>query len=517
MMAAFGGAGGGARSKKAAREQGGMVLIPGGEVVVGTTPETRAALAGRFNCHPTWLNDDLPHQRVELDALWMDRSPVTNAQYLAFCRATERKGPAWWRDGLSFPAEYADHPVVGVSGQDACAYAEWAGKRLPTAEEWEAALGGSRTVFPWGDAWPGPLKLARVTRPSWVLPATRPVGTAECGVARSGVRDFAGQCLEWVGRVISHHTTQFQLLKGASWLHEDPVNFRTASGAYAVERWSSGMTGFRCALDGKSAPPSVQSALPVRAPSLEEFRAAAAEVPPAGPVSIAAAGGIQRRVDISAPALGAGTMMFYAPEGVHWGGQAALTWRQTPDITWTESSPTRAAYTMRFPEFTLQAEFIAREDTVEQRFTAVNGTDKPAALRTSSCLNLQGQPLFYDCELFRMQVLDAEGKLVPMRGFSRRGDCVRWITGMDPAELGADLRWALLAVSSRDGDAVIATGRAGEGSAFSVSTNTLFTCFHTDSTVEVPARGRKTTRQLLYFLKGDPAALLRRFRDDFGL
>jgi formylglycine-generating enzyme required for sulfatase activity len=498
-----------------AGEQNGMVLVPGGEFVVGTTNAERADLGRRFGCHPTWLNDDLPRRRVELSAFWMDRSPVTNAQYLAFCRAAERRGPAWWRDGSSFPAEYADHPVVGVSGQDACAYAEWAGKRLPTAEEWEAAVGGAESAFPWGDTWPGPLKPAHIRRPSWALPGTRPVGTEECGGARSGLRDFAGQCLEWVARVVAHHTTQFQLLKGASWLHEDPVNFRTASGAYAVERWNSPITGFRCALDGRSDPPSVEAALPAHAPSIEEFRAAAAEAPAAGPVTIQAGGGIQRYVEINAPALGPGAMRFYAPEGIHWAGQPALTWRQTPDITWTESSPTRAAYTMRFPEFTLEAEFIVGEDAVEQRFRAVNGTGEPAAFRTSSCLNLQGQPMFYDCELFRMQVLTAEGDLAPMRGFSRRGDCVRWITGMDPAELGGELPWALLAVPSRDGDAVIAAGRAGEGSAFSVATNTLFTCLHTDSTVEVPARGRKTTRQMLYFLKGDGAALLQRFRDDF--
>ena len=87
----------------------------------------------------------------------------------------------------------------------------------------------------------------------------------------------------------------------------------------------------------------------------------------------------------------------------------------------------------------------------------------------------------------------------------------------NPTELGEDMRWALLAVPSRDGSAVIAAGRAGEGTRFTATTNTLFTCLHTDNTVEVPAGGQKTTRQLLYFIKGDLTALLERFRDDFGL
>ncbi len=494
-----------------------MVLVPGGEFVVGTTPEARVAQAERFACHPTWLNDDLPHRRVKLDAYWIDRSPVTNAQYLAFCRATERSGPAWWRDGRDFPSEYANHPVVGVSGLDARAYAEWAGKRLPTAEEREAALGGSGTVFPWGDSWPGPLKLPPPGAPSWGLPGTRPIGSTECGAVPSGALDFAGQCLEWVDCFVPHHGIQFQLLKGASWFHQDPVSFRTASGCYATEMWSSPLTGFRCALDAGAAPRPVPSALPECAVALDEFSKAAAEIPPAGPVTISVDSMAWRSLTIRAPALGPGTAKLTAPEGTHWNGQAALTWHSRPDVTWTEASPARAAYTMRFPEFTMYAEFIVREDALEQRFTAANGTDKPAAFRTSSCFNLQDLPLFYDCEQLRTHVLDAEGNPVPMRNFSRRGECVRWITGMHPAELGADLRWALLAVQSRDGAAVIGAGRAGEGHAFTVATNTLFTCLHTDSTVEVPAKGERATRQLFYFLKGDLTALLRRFRDDFGL
>ncbi|MBM4042624.1 MAG: formylglycine-generating enzyme family protein, partial [Planctomycetes bacterium] len=240
----------------AVKEQNGMVLIPAAETTVGTTIEQRAQLAKRFACHPTWLNDDLPARKAKLAAFWLDRYPVTNAQYLAFVRAAKHPQPGWW--GKAFPAEYGTHPVVGVSGKDAIAYAKWAGKRLPMAEEWEAAVGGD--PFAWGDAWPGSLKLPRVHRPLWELPLTRPVGTGECGRATSGVEDFAGQALEWVADVRPHHGVQFQLMKGASWFHEDPVNFRTASGWWAHEGWRSSFTGFRCALDGDKAPPVVQTA-----------------------------------------------------------------------------------------------------------------------------------------------------------------------------------------------------------------------------------------------------------------
>ena len=92
-----------------------------------------------------------------------------------------------------------------------------------------------------------------------------------------------------------------------------------------------------------------------------------------------------------------------------------------------------------------------------------------------------------------------------------------WITGSNPNELGADQRWAVLAVVSRDGRSVIGSGRAGESTGFSVATNTVFTCLHTDATTSVPAGGQVTTRQFLWFLDGNLDDLLRRARQDLKL
>ena len=117
------------------RLQNGMVFVPARRATVGTSISERAELAKRFDCHPTWLGDDLPKSEVSLPAFWIDRYPVTNAQYLAFVEATSHARPSWWgRWGGAFPADYANHPVTGVSGKDAVAYAKWAGKRLPSAE-----------------------------------------------------------------------------------------------------------------------------------------------------------------------------------------------------------------------------------------------------------------------------------------------------------------------------------------------------------------------------------------------
>ena len=130
----------------------------------------------------------------------------------------------------------------------------------------------------------------------------------------------------------------------------------------------------------------------------------------------------------------------------------------------------------------MRAEFIAHDDCVEQRFTATNLSEQPASFRTSTCFKLQSLPMFYDCEQLRTFVLGADGQFVPARKLARGGECVRWITRFSGEELGEDPPWALLAVVSRDGRRIIATGQAGPGSEFSLGTNTLFTCLHTDST-----------------------------------
>ena len=135
---------------------------------------------------------ELPVHRVEVSPFHIDVAAVTNAQFATFAKATgyvtdaERfetsavfysvvsatdgdvygpvPGTPWWitvrgacwrhpEGPLSDIAQRQNHPVVQVSWRDAAAYAEWAGKRLPTEAEWEfAARGGLESRrFPWGD------------------------------------------------------------------------------------------------------------------------------------------------------------------------------------------------------------------------------------------------------------------------------------------------------------------------------------------------------------------------------
>jgi len=183
-------------------------------------------------------------ERRKLPEFWIDKTPVTNAEYARFVTATGHKPPRHWK-GKTPPEEIVDHPVVNVSWHDAVAYAEWAGKRLPTEEEWEkAARGTDGRKYPWGDQEPA----SDLCNFGGNVGDTTPVGKySPQGDSPYGCVDMAGNVWEWTA---SDYSGAYKVLRGGSWNYA-PNDVRGAYryGGHPINRNDYG--GFRCARGSK--------------------------------------------------------------------------------------------------------------------------------------------------------------------------------------------------------------------------------------------------------------------------
>jgi formylglycine-generating enzyme len=192
--------------------------------------------------------DERPLHQVALDSYAIDRYEVTNAQYQRYLAATGHPSPPYW-EGLQFPQDQGDAPVVGVSWEDANAYCAWDGKRLPTEAEWEnACRGPDARLFPWGNAWepawtnldptPGVFNLKTQSTsgqdpwlPAWDLLRNRPAASTDRGLRPVGsyldgaspylVMDMAGNASEWVADW--YNWAGYQGLPGKNPLSQGPA------------------------------------------------------------------------------------------------------------------------------------------------------------------------------------------------------------------------------------------------------------------------------------------------------
>ena len=241
-----------------------MIWIPGGRFVMGVN-----SVPDPDNNPQKIKPDEYPAHDVELDGFWMDETPVTNRQFREFIAMTGYKtlaerqltkedfrargtdvsgfqqdvinpgsmcfnpafdktqlviGPQGWEhqvwqvvddanwaqpDGPgSTIKDRLDHPVVHMAWEDAVAYCEWAGKRLPTEAEFEYAArnGGKDVVFPWGNEllpdgqymanfWQGEFPTSRSNEDGWLT--TSPVKSFP--PSPLGLYDIAGNVWEWCG------------------------------------------------------------------------------------------------------------------------------------------------------------------------------------------------------------------------------------------------------------------------------------------------------------------------------
>ena len=161
--------------------KGDMVLVAAGEFTMGSD---------------TGGDESKPAHKVEVPAFYIDKTEVTNAQYKEFCSATGKKPPTdpFWEQG--YFEKRPNAPVLGVSFEDAKAFAAWAGKRLPTEAEWEKAASWdaaaqSKVEFPWGASFEN-------GKAAFGLDTPKNVGSFPTGASPSGAFDMAGNVAEWV-------------------------------------------------------------------------------------------------------------------------------------------------------------------------------------------------------------------------------------------------------------------------------------------------------------------------------
>ena len=230
-----------------------LVLIPSGEFHVGSNPRALAESSYEGNTHaPTECVSHI----VSLSEFYISKFLVTNQQYRIFVDATGYRSP----DRLDDPRFNGDeHPVIGVSWEDAIAYVEWAGLRLPSEAEWECAGRGlcpSRRIFPWGDEEPTS-ELLNFMRSQ---EGTTPVAAYARGATHdSELMNMSGNIMEWCQDDCRHYSPEevtsplgdcngkYRAIRGGSFARQtNGCRLSYRDRRLKTARWGS--TGFRPAL-----------------------------------------------------------------------------------------------------------------------------------------------------------------------------------------------------------------------------------------------------------------------------
>ncbi len=176
----------------------GMVLVPDGYFLMGTDEFDDEGHAMSLGLDKPWYADESPQRRLHLPDFYIDKYEVTNQRYYIFTQATDHRPPRSWR-GQKYPEGWENLPVNEVTFFEANAYAKWAGKRLPSEQEWEKAARGSQDFhYPWGNGFDfSKANLSRTPIPKRDQ-GLQPVGSFPQGASPYGVEDMVGNVWEWV-------------------------------------------------------------------------------------------------------------------------------------------------------------------------------------------------------------------------------------------------------------------------------------------------------------------------------
>ncbi len=249
----------------AAEPPPGMVHIPGGDFVFrvrGT--EIEGGVDPGVDVQYPWEDSPrrLHEHRMEVKAFFIDKFPVTNAQFKHFLDETHytprdtQNFLRDWKNG-SFPTGWENRPVTWVSLEDARAYAKWAGKRLPHEWEWQiAAQGADGRAFPWGEHWDA----SAVPTPDTgrTMRGPDPVDAHPSGASPYGVMDLVGNVWQWTDEYADEHT-RTAIVRGGEYYHpqgsiwyfpqanRNDEHSKVLLMAPSYDR--SGGVGFRCVVD----------------------------------------------------------------------------------------------------------------------------------------------------------------------------------------------------------------------------------------------------------------------------
>ena len=228
----------------------GMVLIPAGEFIMGNEQD----------------GDELeaPEHKVRLNAFFIDKYKVSCAQYAWFAAATGN-WPATWSSRCSQGRERL--PVTGLKWHEANAYAQWAGKRLPTEAEWEyAARGSDKRRYPWGNEWHAGFANAESS-----LGHITSIDQFSKNVSPFGVVEMVGNVWEWTSSDLMTYSGAplpkqvkrrraiddivfGKVIRGGSWQDDKEDTTTTIRRGYPADGADVNYdnTGFRCVKDIKT-------------------------------------------------------------------------------------------------------------------------------------------------------------------------------------------------------------------------------------------------------------------------